>query len=801
MSKINDMLNIFKTPRAIGVKAVALAFTALVFILPVQHAKAYQIPADAGNAWVVTGSTATKSTPSGLRVNATISGSTLAFSALANTTLMAGTTATGTPVGTFLTPALPAATNGLQILATLAAACQASNPNDLICAPGTLGSVTYTFTDSAGNPIAVRNPVMHISRVGGFARQLPDEVYFGVTHTLTSAGATLGTLSAGQKGLSVTGANIDPVPTATWDGTCVAAANAALAGCGSIPIIGTVSTLSFNIGALRHANAATNAWTTNASAAADAWYVTFSFDEDFGDAPATYQGNVAALATAPASHIQSNLTLGSAWTAANNNSTVLNGTAAGAANFSASPVQVAAGADNMGTNGDGAEENGLSTLAAISPSQIGGTYTLTPTIAGATSSGTVCGWIDFNRDGVFAASEGVCTAFASGATSAALNWTVPNTLVAGTAYVRIRVSYAAMTTSSFNGLLNSGEVEDYLVTILAASDMVPSIFGMPSTASIGYSYYGQYSCTNTAPAAVAAASIGATCAIAGLPAGLTTTCSPAVPTTATVAVGATITCTVTGTPTTAGTYPITVTTGATNDVNGGTTSGGNNSASDSIVILATPTPPVCASGSTTNLISPTPQEVYVSTNTATAVTNPFSLIASPSTYLTPTGSRFYIDALWRWRNGSPALASPNFVLDLVVNGTAYARFQSTGNTDGIIGTLTPLNGASLPSGQATQEYTDYFAAGWLAGAQIRPGAILLPAGVTSITSVTTSFTSTTAGNADDAGVTINSINGCAPPALTVTKTASQTPLVVGQAGQTYTITIAVANGPTTAAIT
>ena len=39
------------------------------------------------------------------------------------------------------------------------------------------------------------------------------------------------------------------------------------------------------------------------------------------------------------------------------------------------------------------------------------------------------------------------------------------------------------------------------------------------------------------------------------------------------------------------------------------------------------------------------------------------------------------------------------------------------------------------------------------------------------------------------------------PVLTVTKTASQTPLAVGKVGQFYTITIAVANGPTTAAIT
>jgi hypothetical protein len=39
------------------------------------------------------------------------------------------------------------------------------------------------------------------------------------------------------------------------------------------------------------------------------------------------------------------------------------------------------------------------------------------------------------------------------------------------------------------------------------------------------------------------------------------------------------------------------------------------------------------------------------------------------------------------------------------------------------------------------------------------------------------------------------------PKLTVTKTASQTPFVVGKVGQTYTITIAIANGPTTAVTT
>ena len=444
-------------------------FLLVLLIACNQPAFAFQIPANAANTWTVAGATASKSTPSGVRVNVAITGTPMSFSALGNTSLMAGVTNAGTPVGTFLTPALPLATNGLQILASLAAACQASNPNDLVC--NTFGTVTYTFTDAAGLPIAVRNPVMHISRVGGAASLGGNAVYFGVTQTLTTVGATLGAPSTGSAGLSVAGTVISPVITTTsvLDGACTAAGVAATAGCGSIPITGTVSSLVFDIGAVRHNNIATSPWNTNASVGADAWYVTFSFDEDFGDAPASYQGNVAALATAPASHIQSALTLGSAWTVANNNTTVLNGSSAGAANFSASPVIVAAGADNNGTAGDGSEENGLTTpLASITTNQIGTTYTLTPTLAGTTRAGTVCGWIDFNRDGAFTAAEGVCAPFAAGATSAALNWTIPTATTAGRAYVRIRASYATMTTASFVGLQNSGEVEDYNLEIKPA---------------------------------------------------------------------------------------------------------------------------------------------------------------------------------------------------------------------------------------------------------------------------------------------------------------------------------------------
>lgn len=465
------MVNQFKQT---CIKALSvLGFFVLFSAVFTQQALAFQIPADAANTWVVAGSTASKSTPSGVRVNVAITGAPLVFQLLNNVSCVAGsgvadlTTGVCPSPGTFTTPALPQTTNGLQILATTTG-CQGTNPTSLNC--NTLGTLTATFTDAAGLPVPVRNPVMHLSRVAGNFTDNTGAIVlgFGVTHTLTSAGATLGAPSPGSDALVVSGNVISP--DVTLNSTAQCSNGARTAGCGSIPIAGTISTLAFNIGAVR---SNTNVAWNFVAGAGDAWYVTFSFDEDFGDAPASYQGAVGAVGTAPASHIQSDLTLGAVWAAANNNPLVLNGTSAGAAPFSVSPVQVAAGADNTTTNGDGAEENGLAMpVASITTNQIGSTYTLTPTLSGASRAGTVCGWIDFNRDGVFAAAEGSCAAFAAGATSAALNWTVPTATTAGRVYLRIRASYAAMTTASVNGLLNSGEVEDYALEIKPAVRVV-----------------------------------------------------------------------------------------------------------------------------------------------------------------------------------------------------------------------------------------------------------------------------------------------------------------------------------------
>ena len=163
----------------------ALVWTILL-VMPAQLAHAYQVPTTAAGTWTLVGGVAQKTTPSGVRVNITPS-STVTISALNNTSQMAGLT-TGATLGTFLTPALPLATNGLQLITAstganaFAAKCAASNPNDLIC--NTVGTLNITFTDAAGVPIAVRNPTMHLSRIGGNAGSL----FFGVTYNLTSTG-------------------------------------------------------------------------------------------------------------------------------------------------------------------------------------------------------------------------------------------------------------------------------------------------------------------------------------------------------------------------------------------------------------------------------------------------------------------------------------------------------------------------------------------------------------------------------------------------------------------------------------
>ena len=138
------------------------------------------------------------------------------------------------------------------------------------------------------------------------------------------------------------------------------------------------------------------------------------------------------------------------------------------------------------------------------------------------------------------------------------------------------VSVTTGATNDTNGGTTSGGNNSATQPITTTgSDMTVSVSGLPTTGAVGQPYSGSYTCTNVAPTAITATA--ASCSIAGLPAGLTTSCSPTPP--ASVAQNAAITCSVTGTPTTSGTSSVTGTTGATNDGNSA-----NNTAATSIAI-------------------------------------------------------------------------------------------------------------------------------------------------------------------------------------------------------------------------
>jgi hypothetical protein len=76
------------------------------------------------------------------------------------------------------------------------------------------------------------------------------------------------------------------------------------------------------------------------------------------------------------------------------------------------------------------------------------------------------GWIDFNRNGVFDASEGAIVSIPNGATSATLNWTGLSSLSIGTTYSRFRIATVAAEVANPTGDAADGEVEDYRLLVI-----------------------------------------------------------------------------------------------------------------------------------------------------------------------------------------------------------------------------------------------------------------------------------------------------------------------------------------------
>lgn len=364
-------------------------------------------------------------------------------------------TTLGGATAAMFTPNVPTTTTGIQMQTSGAACNFASNAATSVACPN-IGTLTISFSRP------VTNPILHFVGLGSVRSVTGDTVTITAartTHAIASsvpAGATM-TLLPGAVNLQTTGGGsaldlINPTYNGTNCSTITAPATQ-LAGCGSVRINGTVTSVTLNVG-MSGARNVFNATIGNALGD-DGYMVTTTVDEDFGDAPATYD------LTEAASHIVDGIRLGATVDADNTN--VFNTTPA----VTPSPNAVAAGGDNNGAAGDGADENGLTTpLPTLHTGLIGQAYALTPTLSGSTAAGTVCGWIDFNRNNVFDTAEGVCNAVASGATSTTLNWTVPIATTAGRSYVRLRATQGTqLTTATPTGRVDSGEVEDYMIEI------------------------------------------------------------------------------------------------------------------------------------------------------------------------------------------------------------------------------------------------------------------------------------------------------------------------------------------------
>ncbi|MCD9027451.1 CshA/CshB family fibrillar adhesin-related protein [Luteimonas sp. BDR2-5] len=139
----------------------------------------------------------------------------------------------------------------------------------------------------------------------------------------------------------------------------------------------------------------------------------------------------------------------------------------------------ARGDDNNGSAGS-TEEDAWPSDYTLTINQVAQPLTQTIQCMG---TGTVAGWIDFDRNGTFDAGERA-EAICSGG-SAALAWTVPATAQAGTSYVRLRFASDPAQVQLPTGEAADGEVEDHAISIEFEADLAIEKTVNPASASVG----------------------------------------------------------------------------------------------------------------------------------------------------------------------------------------------------------------------------------------------------------------------------------------------------------------------------
>jgi uncharacterized repeat protein (TIGR01451 family) len=302
------------------------------------------------------------------------------------------------------------------------------------------GTLTITFNKP------VTNPVLHISGLGA---NIGGTLLFHTSLVMTSYTAPVAptfTALSNNGNLTVSSTEIRST-TVNGNTSCTTATKAS---CGSVRINGTVTSITFQVDLLMGGTG------TGTSANVDGWNFTISVDEDFGDAPAGFDP------TAAASHVVGGLYMGSGITvenaATNNPGTI-----------APSPIASATASTDA--------DDGVAM-----PSFARGQTALVPVVVTGTG-GKLQGWIDWAGDGNFAtAGDRIATDVVDGGVGDT------DGIVNGTIRLSVSVPIGATLTQTFarfrlssntglgsTGLAPDGEVEDYVLTIMATTLNVTKI--------------------------------------------------------------------------------------------------------------------------------------------------------------------------------------------------------------------------------------------------------------------------------------------------------------------------------------
>ncbi|MGO1001533.1 prealbumin-like fold domain-containing protein [Lysobacter sp. CA196] len=312
------------------------------------------------------------------------------------------------------------------------------------------GTLTFTFSRP------VTNPRFHVSEwaaaTGNSRNTTAWTIDTAVTPgaTLTALGAGAGTrLIVANAPVGVPGAGMPRVRGGFNAGNvdCTSATS----GCGSFQVNGSYRVITFFVA--NRMNQVGGGGSNNLTP--DGYGLSITLDEDVSDAPSSYGA---------AQHAVGGLFLGSTTTPA-----------AGAHAAEADAVNTVhttsalldASNPLTSANAGGDSDNAFASLPAVGV----GSYTLSVPISGFQTvpgaSPQLCGWIDFNRNGAFETAERAC-ATPSGSGVLALAWTIPTgaTYVAGESYARLRLGYTTAEVQVPTASADSGEVEDYPITLL-----------------------------------------------------------------------------------------------------------------------------------------------------------------------------------------------------------------------------------------------------------------------------------------------------------------------------------------------